>query len=420
MTQRTDAPGPLQRRGPRPLLLHLTLAMLRSSVSRATSANLRHDWPNSSTGFAATAAAIEAALRSLPDDASAAAAYPEAAFSDAVWRETLRQDAELIQGIAAYRRHPWRRELAEPPAVWQEGGSRLLDYGGAPGPTVLFVPSLINRAYVLDLAPERSLLRWLAAQGVRPLLLDWGWPGEVERRFSLTDYVAGRLERAMAAAAALAGGPTVLAGYCMGGTLAVAAAGRRPDLVRGLALLAAPWDFHADATEQVAAVSRLMPLLEPLLAFNQTLPVDALQVLFALLDPWGVADKYRGFARLDPASERAELFVALEDWLNDGVPLAAPVARACLGEWYGENAPARGNWRIAGLPVVPAALHLPAFVAVPARDRIVPPGSARPLAALIDGAVLHEPAAGHIGMAAGARAERALWLPLRNWLLAGI
>ena len=192
---------------------------------------------------------------------------------------------------------------------------------------MLFVPSLINRAYVLDLAPGRSMLRWLAAHGIHPLLLDWGWPGEAERRFTMTDYVAGRMERAMAAA----GPDTVLAGYCMGGTLAVAAAQRRPDLVRALALLAAPWDFHAPDPVRAIQAAEMLPLLEPALAFNQTLPVDMLQVLFALLDPWGVADKYRSFARLDPASERATLFVALEDWLNDGIPLAAPVARECLG-----------------------------------------------------------------------------------------
>ena len=208
---------------------------------------------------------------------------------------------------------------------------------------MLFVPSLVNRAYVLDLAPGHSMLRWLAANGVRPLLLDWGWPGEAERRFTLTDYVAGRLERAMAAARDLAGGPVVLAGYCMGGTLAVAAAQRRPDLVRALALLAAPWDFHAPDPDRAKQAAAMLPLVEPALAFNHTLPVDLLQVLFAMLDPWGVADKYRGFARLDPDSERARLFVALEDWLNDGVPLAAPVARECLAGWYGENTPARGD-----------------------------------------------------------------------------
>ena len=247
-------------------------------------------------------------------------------------------------------------------------------------------------------------------------MLDWGWPTELERRFTLTDYVAGRLERAIEAAARVAAAKTALVGYCMGGTLAVAAAVRRPDLLSGLGLLAAPWDFHAGGREQAETLARALPLFEPALAFNQALPIDLLQVLFSLLDPWGVAEKYRGFARLDQVSARAKLFVALEDWLNDGVPLAAPVARECLAGWYGANTTARGAWRIAGMPVDPASIRLPTFVAAPARDRIVPPGSARPLAELIPGAVLSEPAAGHIGMAAGGAAERVLWRPLRDWL----
>jgi pimeloyl-ACP methyl ester carboxylesterase len=424
MTARADIPGPLMRRGPRPLLLHLTLAMLRSTVSRATSPLWNTDWPNSS---------VAAILRSLQESVGKLGqeGNPGGEFPAAVVAETLRQDAALIEGIAAYRRHKGRRTLIDPPAIWSEGGTRLLDYGedgagrqsagkqgdrAATGPAVLFIPSLINRAYVLDLAEGHSMLRWLAGQGVRPLLLDWGWPEETERRFTLTDYVAGRMERAMTAAARLVGGPPVLAGYCMGGTLAVAAAQRRPDLISGLALLAAPWDFHAPEPERAMQAAQTLPLLEPGLAFGHALPVDLLQSLFALLDPWGVAEKYRGFARLPQEGARARLFVAMEDWLNDGVPLAAEVARACLGEWYGENAPARGKWRIAGLPVDPTQIAKPTFIAVPGRDRIVPPESARPLAALIPQAVLHQPAAGHIGMAAGARAEPSLWRPLLAWL----
>ena len=355
-------------------MLHLTLAMLRSSASRATSPLWNADWPTSS---------VEAILQSI--QSAVRDGNHEREFPAAVVAETLRQDAALIEGIAAYRRHPWHRDLIDPPAVWSEGNTRLLDYGPPAARPVLFVPSLINRAYVLDLAEGNSMLRWLAGHGVRPLLLDWGWPEEIERRFSLTDYVAGRMERAMAAAARLAGTPPVLAGYCMGGTLAVAAAQRRPDLISGLALLAAPWDFHAPEGSRAMQAAETLPLLEPALAFNHALPVDLLQSLFALLDPWSVADKYRGFARLPPDSERARLFVALEDWLNDGVPLAADVARACLREWYGENAPARGKWRIAGLPVDPSAIATPTFVVVPGRDRIVPPESARPLAQLIPG-----------------------------------
>lgn len=343
-------------------------------------------------------------------------------------------DAALVAGIAAYRRHPWRRELPDPPSVWQEGGSRLLDYGdpgdrdgggprGGPGDgdrvPVLFVPSLVNRAYVLDLAPGHSMLRWLSGHGVRPLLLDWGWPGETERRFTITDYVAGRLERALVAAAGLAGRPVVLAGYCMGGTLAVAAAERRPELVRALALLAAPWDFHAGDPGRAGLAARCLPFLEPAMALGGTLPVDWLQLLFALLDPFGVGEKYRAFSHLDPAGERARLFVALEDWLNDGVPLAAPVARECLGGWYGENRPALGTWMVAGLAVDPRRLRMPTLVVAPGRDRIVPPESARVLAGLIAGAELLEPRTGHIGMVAGSGAETALWQVLAEWVHGG-
>lgn len=395
------------RRGPRPLLLHLTLAMLRSSVSvvaSATSSSASPSWNPRPEGAAAARAMLERLAQAGADG-----------FPEAVLREALTADRELIRGIAAYRRHPWHRDLPDPPCVWSEGGSRLLDYGGT-GPTVLFVPSLVNRAYVLDLAPGLSMMRQLATLGMRPLLLDWGWPGETERAFTLTDYVAGRLERALAATAAAR--PVVLAGYCMGGNLALAAALRRPDLVRALALLATPWDFHADGVEQAQALARLLSLTEPLLAFTRTLPVDALQLLFAMLDPWGIARKYRGFGRLDPNGPRARLFVALEDWLNDGVPLAAPVARECLAGWYGENTPARGTWRVAGMPVEPQALRMPAFVAVPSRDRIVPPESAAMLARLIPGAALHRPAAGHIGMAAGSTAATALWQPLADWVAA--
>jgi poly(3-hydroxyalkanoate) synthetase len=362
---------------------------------------LKHDWRNSS------AAAIRAALQS---------ANAETAFPAAVLAETLRQDAALIQGIAAYRRHPWQRPLAEPPVIWREGGSRVLDFGSstAASPGVLFVPSLVNKAYVLDLMPDHSMMRWFAGQGVRPLLLDWGWPSEAERRFTLTDYVAGRLERALTAVAAQS--PVVLAGYCMGGLLAVAAALRRPECLSGLVLLAAPWDFHAAAPAKARQAADWLPLLEPVMAATGTVPVDLLQVLFALLDPWGVADKYRRFARFDQSGSRATLFVALEDWLNDGVPLAAPVARECLGGWYGENLPGRNAWTIAGLPVTPETVRLPTWIAAPTRDRIVPPQSAAALGRRIPGATLYEPAAGHISMAAGASAERILWRPLLDWI----
>ncbi len=398
-------PGPMRRRGPRPLPLHLMGSLLRATAAMAwpgASPSWSAGWPRSQASRH-EAARISAALAGL-------GASPEA-FRAAVWRRLLEQDRALIAGIAAYRRHPHERRLEDPPVLWREGPARLLAYAPR-GRPVVFVPSLVNRAHVLDLDEGASLLRWLAAAGgVRPLLLDWGWPGAAERRFTLTDVVAGRLERALAAVP----GRVVLAGYCMGGLLALAAALRRPEKVGALALLATPWDFHVEDATRARGLAALLPGFEPMLEAGGALPVDALQALFAALDPFAVAEKFRAFGRLRQDSARARRFVVLEDWLNDGVPLAAPIARETLGGWYGRNEPGRGEWQVAGLPVRPEAWGGPAFIAVPRRDRIVPPASARALA-VMRGATLHEAAAGHIGMVAGEGAEAALWRPLHGWL----
>jgi polyhydroxyalkanoate synthase len=342
-------------------------------------------------------------------------------FDLAVGQEVFRRLHDLAAGIKAYQGHPYHRDLPAPPELWREGTTRLLDFRPAGGQPVLFVPSLVNRAYILDLSPEHSLLRWLAAEtGLRPLLVDWGAPGEAERAFTLTDYIAGRLEGAFDAAHALSpdGAPIAIAGYCMGGLLALALAIRRQADVSRLALLATPWDFHSERVAQAEAAGRAITAAGPLLAQYGELPVDLIQSMFAGLDPFLVLRKFIAFAQLDPASARAARFVALEDWLNDGVPLAAPVARECLAGWYGENTPHNLQWRVDGDIVDPASFEKPALVLVPEQDRIVPPQSANALGDALPNATVKSLPFGHIGMVAGARAEPAVWAPLAEWLTA--
>jgi polyhydroxyalkanoate synthase len=331
------------------------------------------------------------------------------------WKPPAAVEAEaaFLAGIRAWRSHPWHRDLPDPPVRWREATARLLDYGGD-GPVVLFVPSLINRWTVLDLMEGHSMVRWLGGQGVHPMLLDWGDP---DPDFTLTDHIAGRLVRAIEVAKGT-GARLVLAGYCMGGTFATAAAALRPDLVRGLALLAAPWDFHAGDVGHLHKLAATCAMMEPLLRDAATVPVDLLQALFALDDPAAVAEKFRQFGRLDQESAAARLFVALEDWLNDGVPLSGTTARECMRAWYRDNLPGRGEWRVSGLAIDPAAISVPAFVAVPRRDHIVPPESARALGRLLPEVTLVEPNAGHVGMTAGRSAAKVLWEPMRDWLRA--
>ena len=396
----------LPRQGPRPLTLQLLNATGVWLSSRAGLPLLRSGSLPLRLDFADRARALKESLAAAPSDA----------LDHALDRELRSRAGTFLDGIARYRHHAYRRDLPEPPLLWQDGTTRLLDYGSPDDPAVLVVPSLINRAYILDLSPETSLLRRLAASGLRPLLLDWGAPEPLERGFGLTDYIAGRLEAAAGIVEDEARGSFGLIGYCMGGLLALALAERRPRSVRALALLATPWGFHA---ERVGHARLLGALAEPLaMAFAALgeLPVDVLQALFTAVDPLVALRKFTRFAELAPESGAARHFVAVEDWLNDGVPLALPVARECLAGWYGADLPGRGEWRIAGRPVLPARVKQPALIVVPAQDRIVPPASAAALADALPAAERLTPALGHIGMIVGREAPRQVWQPLTAWL----
>ena len=413
-----------RRQGPRPLALHLAMANLAWTSSQLA-------WPLWKSGSLPSNLDLASldlanpglAARSEKLRQSLAPVAPED-FSAALRRAIADQQRALLAGIQAYRAHPYRRTLADPPCLWTEGSSRLLDYGavdkrGRAAWPVLVVPSLINRAYVLDLMADRSLLRWLARQGLRPLLLDWGPPGPVEREFALEDYVAGRLERALERVLGEDKRPPLVLGYCMGGVLALALALRRRAALSGLLLLATPWDFHAGPAAQGPLLSGAADGLGPLMEALGELPVDAIQGLFAGLDPMLAQRKFSAFAKLPPDSPRAAAFVALEDWLNDGVPLAAPVARECLKDWYGANVTGRGVWRIAGQTVNPEQLDLPTLCVIPSRDRIVPPGSAAALARALPNSSLLEPPLGHIGMVVSTRARDLVWRPMADWIDSG-
>jgi polyhydroxyalkanoate synthase len=318
-------------------------------------------------------------------------------------------------GVARYQNHAQLPPMLLPPAVWQAGNACLRDYGGT-GDAVLVVPSLINRCTVLDLAPDRSLLRTMAAANLHTFLLDWGLPGDQERGYAIDDYVVRVLIPAIVDVALRTGKPVRLVGYCMGGTLAVAAAVLAPAGVAKLALVAAPWDFHVRMDALRAHLTSMRPMLEGMLTTYGEAPFDLIQTLFASIDPALVGRKFRKFAALDPNSDEARRFVMLEDWLNDPVPLTAEVARECWFNWYGVNTPGQGLWEVGGTKIDPAVVVCPSLAMIPSRDRIVPPESAEALARLLPNADVRKLPLGHIGMMASSRAADVTYAPLIAWL----
>lgn len=348
--------------------------------------------------------------RDLAGDCVRLAVPPEA-----VGEAALRRLVEFEAAIARYCAHPFRREIETEPVLARRGAARLVSYGEGDR-TVLIVPSLVNRYYVCDLSGRRSFARWLAARGWRVLLVDWGSPGDRERGFDCTDYIRHILEPFARKAARVSERPPVILGYCMGGLLALSMVLRAREAFSGLALLAVPWDFHSGSRAEARRFAFAGSAFADMLAEGGEMPVDALQTCFYALDPMLTPRKFRAFGAFEPGSEAERAFVELEDWVNDGVPLAAPVARECFAGWYGRNDPARGQWLIDGEPVRPEAATLPAWVVVPAGDRIVPPGSALALARALPNATVRRPRLGHIGLMASKTAARRIWRPLLAWM----
>jgi polyhydroxyalkanoate synthase subunit PhaC len=341
--------------------------------------------------------------------------HPLAAHLAASWQAALTlPDAQAAMqqfhaGLAAYQAHPYRRTLPDMPVLASQGAVQLRDYGPANGTPLLVIPSLINPASVLDLTSETSLLRWLSGQGFRPLLVDWGAPGTAERDFSLDDYVTKALLPLLDQLAE----PVALLGYCIGGTLAVAVAALAPHKISAVVTLAAPWDMAGYGADQRQRVRDLWADWQPRAAPLGALPMEMLQLLFLSLDPALTLNKFTRLAGLDPASDGARDFVALEDWANSGPPLSLPAGTQLFDQWYDSGGPAQG-WRIDDVAITPTP-H-PALVVISATDRIVPAAAAQPLADVWAGAQSLSVSAGHVGMIIGSRRRGLLWEPVRDFL----
>ena len=312
--------------------------------------------------------------------------------------------AAALAGLRAYQQADRAPERAPKPAIATAGRASLRDYGGT-GQAVVFVPSLINPPRVLDLARGNSLLRWLARQGVRPMLVDWGTPGPEDRDMD----VAGHVEQLLLPLLRALRAPPVLAGYCLGGTMAMAAASRTP--TAGLALIAAPWHF-AGYGDSLSAMSELWDAaFEPCEKLG-LVPMEVLQSGFWQLDPRRTIAKFERFGQIPPGSAQARSFVALEDWANEGAPLTFGAGRQLFDDFLVADLPGRGKWEVGGQIVRPEAIDAPIMSFVSTSDRIVPAATSTRIGAQTQVSL------GHVGMIVGARARPALWQPLADWLTA--
>ena len=318
-------------------------------------------------------------------------------------REVSERDPNLtrdaLAGLRAYEAA--ERSPAPPPKpeVARAGGACLRNHGGE-GPPVVLIPSLINPPHILDLDSEASLTAAIARMGRRTLLLDWGKASE-RSQLGVADHVEQLLQPLLRSI----GQQAALVGYCLGGTMAIAAA----NLVEceRVVTLAAPWNFAGYPETSRTALQNMWTHSQAAARQLGALPMEVLQAAFWSLDPERTVKKFAEFGRLDPASAEARRFVQLEDWANEGEPLPYPAAKELIEELFGHDVAGSGQWQVGGRAVTDA-LAVPTLHVLAGNDRIAPPATAS------TGTTVAIPS-GHVGMIVGSARTR-LHDALRSFL----
>lgn len=422
---------------PDALPMHLNLMLMRYLGSSGVWPNLSASWPMfpPSSPMQAWADAVEREgrqakyeqdrmrrerarkkRRNQPPSESADFPFHNPFFEAALQNEAFTRTQDFLQGMGAVALSRYTRPETDKPLLWEHGNARLYDYAphATDKPAVLVVPSLINRAYILDIAQDISFLGYLASRGFRPVLLDWGHPGEEERAYGCADYINSLALDALRALREAHDGPIIVAGYCMGGVFALAMAQLAPMAVDGLLLLATPWDFSTEDSPAVSLPGPSTMLLRQFLMGMDPVPSAMINMIFHLIDPWAVQQRYAKFPHLTEAQQSH--FLAIEHWLNDGVPLAQRVALETFVDWPQDNALHAGRFKVGRHWLAPEMVKCPSLVVVPSNDRIVPTSCAMPVAKRLSRSQLLCPTLGHVSMVASERAKSAVWLPVAQWL----
>ena len=311
--------------------------------------------------------------------------------------------ADALAGLRAYEQAPRGQRPRPKPEVVRIRGACLRDHGGE-GPAAILVPSLINPPRILDLDEEVSLTGAIAAMGRRALLFDWG---PADERSNLT--VAGHVEHLLVPLLRSIDEPPALIGYCLGGTMAIAAANLTP--TERVATLAAPWNFARYPEKSQRALRDMWRLSEAPAKTLGALPMEILQAAFWSLDPERTVRKFAEFGRLDSAGAEARRFVELEEWANEGEPLPYWAAQELIEDLFGKGFPSSGRWVVGG-KVASSRLSVPSLHLTAQRDLIAPPETAP------SGELVAIPS-GHVGMIVGS-ARGNVHERLRSFLRGGI
>ncbi len=338
------------------------------------------------------------------------------------WQQAMAKAFAMPKVVEVMRRTRVGTTPTRP--VYREDGLRLLEYETeAPRkhktPLVLAF-ALVNRPYILDLKPGKSVIHHFLQGGFNTYNIDWGKPTPGDRHLALEDYVLGYMDHVVDFVREKNGVDKVnLIGYCMGGTMSTMYAALRPEKVKNLILMAAPVDWSTkDSLLALWSDERYFDVDKLIDAYGNA-PAEWLQISFQLLKPVSnMIEKWTNFYDNIDDEKFLEDFFAMETWLNDNIPVAGEVFRQFVKYMFQKNMLIQGRLDIGGERVNLKNITCPILNLVAQHDHLVLPSQSLPFNDAVSSAdrkAINFPV-GHIGLAVSSKSHRDLWPQVVNWL----
>jgi polyhydroxyalkanoate synthase len=239
---------------------------------------------------------------------------------------------------------------------------------------VLVIPPTINKYYILDLAPGRSLIEYLVAQGQQVFTVSWRNPGQEQGHFDLDTY-ARAISEARDAVADISGvEPVHLAAACSGAIVAaglvghLAAAGRLSD-VASLTLMVCALDNAEAGTVSALATRDLAAAAVAESARKGYVDGQALAGVFTWLRPndlvWSYVVNNYLLGKAPPAFD-------ILYWNQDTVRMAAGLHRDFIHIGLENSFTQPGALEVLGTPVDMSAVDVDVYAVAGLTDHIVP------------------------------------------------
>lgn len=283
---------------------------------------------------------------------------------------------------------------------------------------VLITYSLINRYYMIDLQPDRSLVRNLLSLGLDVYVVDWGYATRADRWTTLDDYVTTYLADCCDVIRARHDVEKInLLGICQGGVFTLCYAALHPENVANLILMITPVDFHAD-TGLITRFARSLDVDRLVDAYGN-IPKEFINYGFLMRSPF--QQNIRKYADLvDIVEDRDKLlnFLRMEKWLFDSTDHPGEAFRKWIKDFYQENKLVKGTLEIDGVAVALSQLRTPILNLYGMQDDIIEPASSVALERHVgtrDYTARAFPV-GHIGMYVSGKVQRDLPVTIAEWL----